>query len=109
MADTLGPFEQAVLLAIVRLGEKAYGRAVHREVAERLGRDVAAGAVFSTLERLEKKKLLVSQLGPGGEERGGRARRYYAVRPTGIRALNESREVMDAIWHRMPKPLRGDA
>ena len=109
MADTLGPFEQAVLLAIVRLGEKAYGRAVHREVVERLERDVAAGAVFATLERLEKKKLLVSKLSPGGEERGGRPRRYYSVRPTGIRALNESRDVMDAIWHRMPKPLRGDA
>jgi DNA-binding PadR family transcriptional regulator len=108
MADTLGPFEQAVLLAIVRLGEKAYGRAVHREVVERLDREVAAGAVFSTLERLEKKKLLLSRLGSGGEERGGRPRRYYSVRPTGIQALNESRDVMDAIWHRMPKPLRGD-
>jgi PadR family transcriptional regulator PadR len=108
MADTLGPFEQAVLLAVVRLGEKAYGRAVHREVVERLARDVAAGAVFSTLERLEKKGLLVSQLGLGGEERGGRPRRYYSVRPTGIHALNESRALMDAIWHRMPKPLRGD-
>jgi PadR family transcriptional regulator, regulatory protein PadR len=108
MAETLGPFEQAVLLAIVRLGENAYGRAVHREVVERLERDVAAGAVFSTLERLEKKKLLLSQLGPGAEDRGGRPRRYYSVRPTGIRALNDSREVMDAIWHRMPKPLRGD-
>src|ERR1700694_813944 len=106
MAETLGLFEQAVLLAIVRLGEKAYGRAVHREVADRLGRDVAAGAVFSTLGRLEKKKLLTSQLGPGGEERGGRPRRYYAVRPAGIQALNESRDAMDAIWHRMPKPLR---
>jgi PadR family transcriptional regulator PadR len=109
MADTLGPFEQAVLLAVVRLGAKAYGRAVHRDVVERLERDVAAGAVFSTLERLEKKRLLVSQLGPGGEERGRRPRRYYAVRPTGIQALNESRAMMDAIWHRLPKPLRGDA
>jgi len=109
MADTLGPFEQAVLLAIVRLGEKAYGRAVHREVAERVGRDVAAGAVFSTLERLEEKELLASRLSLGGEERAGRPRRYYSVRPTGIRALNESREVIDAIWYRMPRPLRGDA
>ena len=108
MAETLGPFEQAVLLAIVRLGENAYGRAVHREVVERLDRNVAAGAVFSTLERLEKKKLLVSRLGPGGEERGGRPRRYYSVRPTGVKALNESRAMMESIWHRMPKPLRGN-
>ncbi|MDQ6871435.1 MAG: PadR family transcriptional regulator [Gemmatimonadota bacterium] len=109
MAETLGPFEQAVLLEIVRLAEGAYGRAVHREVAERLGRDVAAGAVFSTLERLEKKKFVISRLGPGGDERGGRPRRYYAVQPTGIRALNDSREMLDAIWRRIPKPLRADS
>ena len=52
MADTLGSFEQAVLLAIVRLGDEAYGRAIQREVELRLERDVAAGAVHATLERL---------------------------------------------------------
>src|SRR6202165_4569882 len=105
MAETLGPFEQAVLLAIVRLGENAYGRAVHREGVERLERDVAAGGVFLTFGCLEKRKRALSRLGPGAEGRGGRPRRYYSGRPTGIRALNDSREVMDAIWHRMPKPL----
>src|SRR2546423_230874 len=109
MADTLGSFEQAVLLAIIRLGDAAYGRAVHREVAERLDRDVVAGAVFATLERLERKKLLISRLGAGGEERGGRPRRYYSARPAAIEALNESRAMMDAIWHRMPRPLRSGA
>jgi hypothetical protein len=50
MAETLGTFEQAVLLAIVRLREDAYGRATLREVQERLGREVAAGPVHATLE-----------------------------------------------------------
>src|SRR4030095_11779733 len=58
MADTLGSFEQAVLLAILRLGENAYGRAVLNEVQVRLERDVAAGAVHATLERLERKGLV---------------------------------------------------
>jgi PadR family transcriptional regulator PadR len=109
MADTLGPFEQAVLLAIIRLGDSAYGRAIHREVAQRLDRNVAAGAVFATLERLERKQLLVSRLGVGGEERGGRPRRYYTTRRAAIEGLNESRAMMDAIWHRMPRPLKSGA
>ena len=58
MADVLGAFEQAVLLAIVRLREDAYGRAILKEVKTRLERDVAAGAVHATLERLEKKGLV---------------------------------------------------
>ena len=57
MADVLGSFEQAVLLAIVRLREDAYGRAILKEVQTRLGRDVAAGAAHATLERLERKGL----------------------------------------------------
>ena len=63
MAGTLGAFEQAVLLAIHRLGEEAYGRAILQEVHVRLERDVAAGAVHATLDRLAKKGLVVSRSG----------------------------------------------
>ena len=108
MAETLGPFEQAVLLAVIRLGSAAYGRAIHREAARRLDRQIAAGAVFSTLERLERKKLLTSRVDAGGDERRGRPRRYYYPRAAAIDALNESRATMEAIWYRMPKPLRSD-
>jgi hypothetical protein len=65
VADILGTFEQAVLLAVVRLGEDAYGRAILKATQVRLERDVAAGAVHATLERLERKGLLSSRLGPG--------------------------------------------
>src|SRR5256714_10248301 len=106
VADTLGPFEQAVLLAIVALGDAAYGRAVHRQVARRLDREIAAGAVFATLERLERKKLLTSRLEPGGDDPGGRPRRFYKPRASAFTALNETRAMMDAVWHRIPKPLR---
>ena len=57
MSDTLGAFEQAVMLAIVRLGDDAYGRAILKKVQTRLHRDVAAGAVHATLDRLERKRL----------------------------------------------------
>ena len=62
VAEVLGNFEQAVLLSVLRLGEDAYGRAIFAEVQTRLDRDVAAGAVHSTLNRLEGKGLLTSSL-----------------------------------------------
>ena len=106
MADVLGAFEQAVLVAIVRLRDDAYGRAILKEVQARLGRDVAAGAAHSTLERLEKKGLLSSRLGTGTPVRSGRARRYYQLRPRGIRALNNARAAMHAVWRGLTWPVK---
>lgn len=105
MADVLGAFEQTVLLAVLRLDEEAYGRAILKEVQVRLARDVAAGAVHATLERLVGKGLLASRLGSGTPIRAGRARRYYRMRPAGIRALNDAREAVDSIWHGLKWPL----
>ena len=79
MADVLGAFEQAVLLAVVRLRDEAYGRAILKDVQARLERNVAAGAVHATLGRLERKGLLSSRLGAGTPIRGGRARRFYRL------------------------------
>lgn len=105
MADVLGAFEQAVLLAIVRLQDQAYGRAILKEVQARLERDVAAGAVHATLERLENKHLVSSRLGSGTPVRAGRARRYYRLLPAGVRALNDARTVVNNIWRGLAFPL----
>jgi PadR family transcriptional regulator len=107
MVDHLGAFEQAVLLTIVRLGEEAYGRAILRGVQDRLERDIAAGAVHATLERLERKRLLSSRLEPGTPVRGGRARRFYRLLPAGVRALNHARATADRLWHGVVWPLKG--
>lgn len=109
MAELLGGFEQAVLLAIVRLRDDAYGRAILKEVQARLERDVAAGAAHATLERLQRKKLITSQLGPGTELRAGRARRFYRLRPAGLRALNDARAASESLWHGLAWPLKGSA
>jgi|SRR5438128_674021 DNA-binding PadR family transcriptional regulator len=106
MADILGSFEQAVLLAIVRLEDGAYGRAILNEVSARLERDVAAGAVQATLERLERKGLVRSTLGSGTPIRDGRARRFYTVAAQGLRALNEARTTHDSIWRGFGRPLK---
>lgn len=106
MADTLGAFEQAVMLAIIRLGNGAYGRAILKEVQDRVQRDVAAGAVHATLDRLERKALISSRLEQGTPIRAGRARRFYRMRPAGVHALNEAREAVETLWHGLRWPLR---
>jgi DNA-binding PadR family transcriptional regulator len=103
----LGAFEQAVLLAIIRLGPDAYGRAILKEVQDRLERDVAAGAVHATLERLQRKGLIASRLGAGTALRGGRARRFYRVQPGGVTALNEARAAVEDLWRGLSWPLKG--
>src|SRR3954465_1356609 len=105
MADVLGSFEQAVLIAVMRLGHEAYGRAILKDVQTCLERNVAPGAVHATLERLERKGRLASKLGAGTPIRAGRARRYYRLLPAGVRALNDAREGVDNIWGGIKWPL----
>src|SRR5258705_13775836 len=107
MADQLGAFEQAVLLGIGRLGENAYGRAILKEVQTRLERDVAAGAVHATLERLEKKGIGSSRFGPGTPGCAGRARRFYHLRPSCPPALHDPPGATDILWHGPQGPPKG--
>jgi DNA-binding PadR family transcriptional regulator len=109
MAETLGTFEQAVLLATLRLGKGAYGRAILREMGETLGRDVSAGAVYATLDRLAAKSYVTSRLGEGTPERGGRARRYFRVTAAGVRALNEAKTALETLWRTVSWPVGGQA
>lgn len=86
----LGEFEQLVLLAVLRLGKQAYGLSVRREIQERAGREVAIGAVYATLERLEEKGMVVSSMTEAMAERGGRAKRCFQVTGLGNEALRQS-------------------
>src|SRR5947209_1807069 len=92
--DRLGRFEEIVLLALVRLRENAYGVTIRREIAERTGRDVSFGAVYTTLERLQRKGYVSSRVGDPTPERGGRAKRYFRIEASGTRALERSQEVI---------------
>ncbi|MDX1494342.1 MAG: helix-turn-helix transcriptional regulator, partial [Longimicrobiales bacterium] len=83
----LGEFEQVVLLAVAQLEGRGYGVSIRREIDERGGRDVSIGAVYATLSRLEDKGFLSSWEGEPTAKRGGRARRYYRLEPSGARAL----------------------
>jgi DNA-binding PadR family transcriptional regulator len=83
----LGEFEQVVLLAILRLGEEAYGVTIRREIAACTEREPAPGALYTTLDRLEEKGLVASTYGDPTPERGGRSKRYFTVTAQGVRAV----------------------
>jgi PadR family transcriptional regulator len=95
---TLGEFEQVVLLAILRLGDDAYAVTVRDEILRRTGRDVSRGSIYITLDRLETKGYLKSRLADPTPERGGRAKRYYALRPRAVEALREGRRALVSLW-----------
>ena len=107
MADVLGVFEQAVLVAVLRLRGEGYGRTILKEVQARLDREVAASAVYATLDRLEAKGLAASREGDATPARGGRARRHFALTAAGVRALGDAREASVNIWRGVTWPLKG--
>ena len=92
--ELLGSLEHIVLLALVHLGEHAYGMTVRREIENRTGRCLSIGAVYATLERLESKGLVSSYTGEPTAERGGRAKRHFRVEAEGLRAVRHSQDAI---------------
>ena len=86
----LGEFEQLILLAILRLRDDAYGVTIRAELADRARRDVAPGALYTALERLEAKGLIVSRMSDPTPQRGGRAKRLVTVTASGEKALRRA-------------------
>ena len=90
MAQSLGEFEQLILLALVRLGPKAYGVSMRREIETRTGRAISAGAIYTALERMEARGFVSSRLGEATEPRRGRPKKFYRLDPAGAEALDRS-------------------
>jgi PadR family transcriptional regulator PadR len=90
MKHILGELEQTTLLAILRLGDEAYGVSIRREIALCTGREVAPGALYNTLDRLEQKAIVKARNGDPTPERGGRAKRFYTVTREGRGLLVEA-------------------
>ena len=104
--DVLGEFEQMVLLAIAQRGDDAYGVTIRGEIVRRTGRNVAIGALYTALDRLERKGLVSSSMSEPTPERGGRSRRYYVLRAAGAAALRQSRDRLDRMWAGLEINLR---
>jgi PadR family transcriptional regulator, regulatory protein PadR len=92
--EPLGSLEHIVLLAVMRLGDNAYGITVRREIESATGRDLSIGAVYATLVRLEAKSFVTSYAGEPTAERGGRAKRYFRVTADGKGALRNTHEAI---------------
>jgi PadR family transcriptional regulator len=94
----LTDFELMILLAILRVGEEAYGVEIAREIEATSGRRVLLGAAYAALDRLERNGLVSSRSGSPTPERGGRAKRFFQVTPRGIRAARETQRALVALW-----------
>ena len=90
----LGVLEEQILVAVVRPGADAYGMEVRREIERVTGRDLAIGAVYATLDRLESKRLLRSHRTFGN----GPSRRRFELSRGGARALTETRAMRERLW-----------
>jgi DNA-binding PadR family transcriptional regulator len=99
--DYLGEFEHLLLLALLRLGDQAYGVPVRQEIQLRAKREVSIGAVYATLDRLETKGYVKSRRGDPTPERGGRSKRFFRVTAKGVAAVNRTQRAL----HRMTEGL----
>lgn len=104
-APILGEFEQLVLLALLRLGNGAYGAAILRELRERTGREIAIGALYMTLGRLEAKQMICSYIGEPTSQRGGRRRKHYLMDTAGQQALGRAYRAVRAMSDGFEKQL----
>ena len=93
-AGRLGDFEELILLALVRLRDDAYGVAIWREIQSRTQKNISIGAIYTVLDRLERKGFVSSHVGAPTPERGGRAKRYFQIKAPGTRALNSKHELV---------------
>ena len=99
----LTDFELMILLAILRIGDEAYGVQIAREIETVSGRRVLLGAAYAALDRLEGNALVSSRIGSSTPERGGRAKRFFQVTPRGVRAARDTQQALVALWRDVPQ------
>ena len=101
--EFLGQHELMVMLAVLRLGPEAYGVPIAAEIAGRTGREMLLGSVYATLDRLEDKGLVSSQLGEATPQRGGRAKRYFKLTAAGLKQVRQAQRALEALWVNLPQ------
>jgi DNA-binding PadR family transcriptional regulator len=106
--EFLGGFELLVLVALIRLGDEAYGVPISDAIEESSGREVAIGSVYITLGRLERNGLVTSKLGEATAERGGRAKTYFRITAKGLREVRQAQRTLMNLWQGVPQ-LQGGA
>lgn len=102
-AASLGELERLILLAVLHCGDDAYGYTVQKQLAAKIERTLALGAIYTTLERLEKKGFVSSRIAGPSPGRGGRPKRLFTIRASGIRAINSAQDE----WLKLAHGLEG--
>jgi PadR family transcriptional regulator PadR len=100
--EALGNFELMVMLALIRLGDAAYGVPISKIIEESTNREVLVGSVYAALERLEAKGFVLSEVGEPTPERGGRAKRYFRITDNGLRQVRDTRGALVKLWKGIP-------
>jgi DNA-binding PadR family transcriptional regulator len=101
--EALGNFELMVLLAMLRVGDDAYGVPIARELEASSGKDVLLGSVYAALDRLEAKGLVSSRLGDPTPARGGRAKKYFKLTAKGVREVRDAQRTLVKLWRGLPE------
>jgi DNA-binding PadR family transcriptional regulator len=104
-AHTLRDFEQLLLLSMAHLGDDAHGGTIRRLIETRTGRLVAPGAIYTACDRLERRGLIASALGEPTPERGGKRKRYYRLRSTGLAAIRAQQAAQAGMWRGLKTKL----
>jgi DNA-binding PadR family transcriptional regulator len=105
--EYLGNFDLMLLLALLRLGDDAYGVTIAQELEQHTGREVVIASVYARLESLQERGLVTSTLGDPTPERGGRAKRYFSITGAGIREIRNARRALMSMWKGLPE-LKGE-
>ena len=106
---TLSNFELMVILAIIRIGDDAYGVSISNEIEETTGSEVLLGSVYDALTRLQEKGLVSSVLGEATPERGGRAKRHFRTTSKGLRFVRDTQQSLVKLWKGLPQLKGGEA
>jgi PadR family transcriptional regulator PadR len=105
----LSNFELMVMLAIIRIGDDAYGVSISNEIEETTGNEVLLGSVYDALTRLQEKGLITSSLGEATAERGGRAKKHFRTTTRGLRVVRDTQQSLVKLWKGLPELKAGEA
>jgi DNA-binding PadR family transcriptional regulator len=101
--NAISNFEFMVLLALIRLGDEAYGVPISEQIEEDSGHDVAVGSGYAALDRLQSRGFVSSSVGDPTPERGGRAKKYFKLTGKGMKVVQETQRTLTRMWKGLPK------
>jgi DNA-binding PadR family transcriptional regulator len=108
-SPALSNFELMVILAILRIGDSAYGVSICNEIEESTGSAVLIGSVYDALSRLEEKGLITSTIGEATPQRGGRAKKHFRSTAKGVRVVRDTQRLLVKLWRGIPQLKGGEA